>query len=283
MARVASASEVCAAPSGAASPQGTTVFAVANMHCGGCMHKVEAALARVPGVVSARANLTSKRVTAVHHPGAINTADLVDALASAGFVAAELTPDSTAGTQAADLHYLRRIGVAGFAAANIMLLSVSVWSSRGAEMVPSVQSLFHWLSALIALPAIAYAGTPFFRSAARAPAVRSVNMHVPISLGVGLATSMSLYQTIRASEQVYFDAAVTLLLFLLVGRFLDQRMRARASGAAANILGLRGLTACVIAVDGKVVRVTVKSLAAGMRLLLSAGERFPVDGRVIEG
>ena len=66
-------------------------------------------------------------------------------------------------------------------------------------------------------------------------------MDVPISLGVTLATAMSLYQTMRGSEQVYFDAAVTLLFFLLVGRFLDQRMRARAAGAAANLLGLRGI------------------------------------------
>ena len=65
-------------------------------------------------------------------------------------------------------------------------------------------------------------------------------MDVPISLGVTLATAMSLYQTARGSEQVYFDAAVTLLFFLLVGRYLDQRMRARAAGAAANLLGLRG-------------------------------------------
>ena len=67
-------------------------------------------------------------------------------------------------------------------------------------------------------------------------------MDVPISLGVTLATAMSLYQTMRGSEQVYFDAAVTLLFFLLIGRFLDQRMRARAAGAAANLLGLRGTT-----------------------------------------
>ena len=121
-----------------------------------------------------------------------------------------------------------------------MLLSVSVWSALGGDMLPSAQALFHWLSALIALPAVAYAGQPFFRSAAQALGARRLNMDVPISLGVLLATFMSLYQTARGSEQVYFDAAVTLLFFLLVGRFLDQRMRTRAAGAAANLLGLRG-------------------------------------------
>ena len=75
-------------------------------------------------------------------------------------------------------------------------------------------------------------------------------MDVPISLGVMLATAMSLYQTMRGSEQVYFDAAVTLLFFLLVGRFLDQRMRTRAAGAAANLLGLRGSAATVLQPDG---------------------------------
>ena len=136
---------------------------------------------------------------------------------------------------------------------------------------------------MIALPAIAYAGQPFFRSAAQALSARRVNMDVPISLGVTLATLMSLYQTIYGSEHVYFDAAITLLFFLLVGRFLDQRMRVRAAAAAANLLGLRGTSATVIHADGTTSRLTARALAPGMRVLTAAGERFAVDGRVIEG
>ena len=146
-----------------------------------------------------------------------------------------------------------------------------------------MQALFHWLSALIALPAVAYAGQPFFRSAAQALRARRLNMDVPISLGVTLATAMSLYQTARGSEQVYFDAAVTLLFFLLVGRFLDQRMRTRAAGAAANLLGLRGTAATVIQPDGTTARLGARALVPGMRILTAAGERFAVDGRVVRG
>jgi Cu2+-exporting ATPase len=178
---------------------------------------------------------------------------------------------------------LKRVGVAGFAAANIMLLSVSVWSGATGDLPPSAQSLFHWLSALIALPAVAYAGQPFFRSAAQALRSRRLNMDVPISLGVTLATAMSLYETLRGSEQVYFDAAVTLLFFLLVGRTLDQRMRARAAGAAANLLGLRGTAATVVAPDGSTARVSTRQLLPGMRVLTAAGERFAADGRIVEG
>ncbi len=261
----------------------TTTLAVENMHCGGCMRKVEAALAAVPGVTGARANLSARRVTAVHSQAGVNAADLVEALARAGFRAAELVDGTADPAKAADQEFLKRLGVAGFAAANIMLLSVSVWSASSGEMLPSVQALFHWLSALIALPAVAYAGLPFFRSAAQALASGRLNMDVPISLGVTLATAMSLYQTMRGSEQVYFDAAVTLLFFLLIGRYLDQRMRSRAAGAAANLLGLRATTATVICSDGTTERLGARLLEPGMRLLTVAGERFAVDGRLIDG
>jgi Cu2+-exporting ATPase len=87
----------------------------------------------------------------------------------------------------------------------------------------------------------------------------------------------------RGGEQVYFDAAVTLLFFLLVGRTLDQRMRTRAAGAAANLLGLRGTAAAVIQDDGTTLRLPARALIPGMRVLTAAGERFAVDGRVVEG
>jgi Cu2+-exporting ATPase len=261
----------------------TTILAVENMHCGGCMRKVEAALAAVPGVTHARANLSLRRVTASHGVASINVSDLVEALARAGYKAAELAEGRQDPIKAADQDLLKRLGVAGFAAANIMLLSVSVWSGAAGDMTPSVQSLFHWLSALIALPTVAYAGRPFFRSAVLALRSRRLNMDVPIWLGVTLATLMSLYQTARGSEQVYFDAAVTLLFFLLVGRFLDQRMRTRAAGAAANLLGLRGTTATVICSDGTTERLGARLLEPGMRILTVAGERFAVDGRVLDG
>ena len=237
----------------------------------------------LPGVTSARANLSARRVTAVHGAAEVNPTDLVDALARAGYKAAELADDIADPARSSDRDSLKRLGIAGFAAANIMLLSVSVWAASGGDMLPSVQSLFHWLSALIALPAVAYAGQPFFRSAAQALRSRRLNMDVPISLGVTLATLMSLYQTVRGSEQVYFDAAVTLLFFLLVGRFLDQRMRTRAAGAAANLLGLRGTAAVVVQPDGTTVRLSARQLAPGMRIVTVAGERFAVDGRVVEG
>ena len=99
----------------------TSVLAVESMHCGGCMRQVEQALAVLPGVASARVNLSAKRVTAVHSP-VLKTAELVEALARAGFKAAELTEGTDYPVIQADRDLMKRLGVAGFAAANIMLL-----------------------------------------------------------------------------------------------------------------------------------------------------------------
>lgn len=260
-----------------------TTLVVENMHCGGCMRKVEQKLGAVPGVASARVNLSARRVTVTSTKGRFKTDDLVEALAEAGFKAAPLLDQPNVATTAGDRELLRRVGVAGFAAANIMLLSVAVWSGQSGDMDQSVQTLFHWLSALIALPAVVYAGQPFFCSALQAIRAHRLNMDVPISLGVLLATGMSLYQTMRGTHQVYFDAAVALLFFLLIGRFLDQLMRSRAAGAAANLLGLRSSMATVLLPDGRTEQMSSRLLVPGMRILVAAGERIGVDGRITEG
>jgi len=277
------ARELPAAPAPGAGNVGDVTLIVANMRCGGCMAAVEKALLASPGVASARANLAAKRVAVRFDARRTDGETLATALERAGFHAAEATQlgDKDAHAHSADL--LRRLAVAGFAAANIMLLSVSVWAGLASDMDAPVQSLFHWLSALIALPAILYAAQPFFRSARGALAAGRLNMDVPISLGILLATSMSLVQTMAGGEQVYFDAAIMLTFFLLIGRYLDESVRVRAKGAAENLLGFRASTATVIGENGKLSRLRARELVPGMRVLVAAGERIPVDGRVIAG
>jgi len=273
-----------AAPGNDNTPLIETATLVADtMYCGTCMVSIEDKLATLPGVTSARVNLTTKRVLVSHDPARTSVDDMIAALQAIGFPAAELVDGREARDDARDRDFLKRLGVAGFAAANVMLLSVSVWSGAGADMSDSIRTLFHWLSALIALPAIAYAGQPFFRSAMQALGGGRLNMDVPITLGVMLAAGMSVLQTARGSDHVYFDAAITLLFFLLIGRFLDQSMRTRAAGAAANLLGLKASTATLLDPDGSSRRVSTRTLKPGDRVLVAAGERFPADGLVEDG
>jgi P-type Cu2+ transporter len=259
----------------------TITLAVENMSCGGCMRKVETALREVPGVASARANLSARRATVVFDGPQASAAPLVDALGKIGFKAAELAPETIETKPDAGRPLLTRLAVAGFAAANIMLLSVSVWSGSNADQ--TTHDLFHWLSAVMALPTVAYAGQPFFSSAWQALKRLRTNMDVPISLAILLSTTMSLYQTIRGSDQVYFDASVTLLFFLLIGRYLDARVRVRARGAAENLLGLKAQWAHVIAPDGSIERLPSRLVEPGMRIAVAAGERFPADGVIRSG
>ena len=264
----------------ALSPAGTlpeSRFAVPGMRCAGCIAKLETGLPKVPGIAAARVNLTAKRVT-VSHEARLDTPALVAAFAGLGFDA-EPVSDALAVDRKDSNELLRAMAVAGFAAMNIMLLSVSVWS--GAE--GSTRTLFHWLSALIALPAIAYAGRPFFRSAWTALRHGRTNMDVPISIGVTLATALSLFETIVGGPHAYFDSAVMLLFFLLTGRWLDSVMRDRARDGVAALLRHSAPGALVIDAGGGSAWRAAAELAPGMTMLVAAGERLAADGVVTSG
>jgi Cu2+-exporting ATPase len=266
----------------AAAPS-TLVLAVDEMHCGACLRSVERAALRVPGVESARASLAAKRLAVTYDPAQAGEVDVITALDRIGFSAAPIEAVKQDRGDARQKYLLRRVAVAGFAAMNIMLLSISVWSGEGGDMDPALASLFHWLSALIALPTVVYAGQPFFASGFAALKGRRLNMDVPISLAIILATGMSLYQTMLNNQQVYFDAAVTLLFFLLVGRYLDETLRVRARGEAQNLLSLQSGIATVLDKDGSQRKIAAHALRAGDRLLVGTGERVAADGIVREG
>ena len=261
----------------------TLTLAVENMHCGGCLRSVERAALGVAGVASARANLSAKRVSIDYDPARTGEPAVIEALVRAGFRAAPMQSAKPGAEQARQKYLLRRMAVAGFAAMNIMLLSVSVWAGRSEDMDPSQQILFWWISALIALPTVAYAGQPFFASALTALRGRRLNMDVPISLAILLATAMSLYQTIRGNDQVYFDAAVSLIFLLLVGRLLDEALRVRARGQAQNLVSLQSGIATVITADGRTSPVPAHALKPGDRLLVVTGERVTADGFISSG
>jgi len=271
------------APAGGEPSLDEAVLSVSNMHCGGCVRGIERALADTKGIAEARANLTTKRVRVRFDPAAIDIPGVVKALAGAGFEAARFD----GGLAAADdgqKFLLRCLGVAGFAAGNIMMLMVAVWAGLAQDMGETTRSLFHWIAAAIALPTVAYSGRPFFRSAGAALKAWRLNMDVPISLAVLLATGMSLWQTVAGAEEVYFDAAVSLLFFLLIGRFLDARVRGKAREAAGNLLAFAASEATgVDAETGAHRRIAAHQVGVGDRVLVASGEKVPVDGRILDG
>ena len=254
-----------------------TELSVPDVHCGACIRRVEKALGALPGVASARVNLSTRRV-AVEWRGDDAPPALRRTLDRLGYPAnyCDDVPDD----KDPELSKLiRALAVAGFAASNIMLLSVSVWSGAGDE----ARQLFHWLSALIALPTLAYSGRVFFASAWKALRHGHTNMDVPISLGVSLAFALSVFETATEGHHAYFDASVTLLFFLLIGRTLDHMMRERARTAVRGLARLAARGANVLRSDGSRQYVPVGEIRAGDQVVLVAGDRVPVDGIVESG
>lgn len=258
-------------------PLETTVLVVPGMHCAGCMGKVERAFGGLAGVHSARVNLTARQVR-VEHEAQVREPELMAALAEAGFASQPRVEDLST-PQSAVKPLLAPLAVAGFACMNVMLLSVSIWS--GAE--GSTRNLFHWLSALIGVPAIAYAGRPFFTSAWGALKRRSTNMDVPISIGVTLATGLSLYETATGGHEAWFDGTLMLLLFLLAGRVLDAMMRDRARAGVDALLRQAAPGAMVVGKDGSAQWIAARDLVPGMTMRVAAGERLAADGTIATG
>ena len=257
-------------------PLTETVLVVPGMHCAGCMAKVERGLEALPEVAHARVNLSARQVRVIHHPAA-RIPDLIGALDAIGFAsqprAEEIAPPS------AVKPLLGPLAVAGFACMNVMLMSVGIWS--GAE--GTTRDLFHWLSALIGVPAIAYAGRPFFASAWSALRRWRTNMDVPISIGVVLATGLSLYETATRGHSAWFDGTLMLLLFLLAGRALDAAMRDRARAGVDALLRQAPPGATVISSDGAVAWLPARDLVPGLMMRVAVGERLAADGEILSG
>ena len=258
-------------------------LAIDGIACGACIARVEGAVKQVPGVTEARLNFTNRRLHVAWADGAVKPAEILRALEASGYHGHPFMPLRAEQEEALEARRLMRcLAVAGFATMNIMLLSVSVWSGNVTDITPETRDFFHWASALIALPAAAFAGRPFFASAWRALRSRAVNMDVPISLGVILALAMSLVETANHAEHAYFDSALMLLFFLLVGRTLDHAMRRKTRAVAGNLAALKADTAHRF-MGEELVSVPVAVLKAGDRLLVKPGERVPADGTVLRG
>ena len=260
------------------------MLAVEGVACAGCIRKIESGLTKLPGVIDARLNFTQRRLAVDWRDDQIDAARIIELIEDFGYHAHPFAPERVDADDSAEAkRLLRCLAVAGFATMNVMLLSISVWAGNVTDMTQETRDLFHWLSALIALPAAAYAGQPFFQSALRAIRTRDLNMDVPISVGVTLALGLSLFETAMHATHAYFNSAIMLLFFLLCGRYLDLAMRRKTRVLAGNLASFKAEFAHRLEPSGELNQVPVAALLPGERLLVRPGERVPADGTVIGG
>ncbi|SFC89957.1 heavy metal translocating P-type ATPase [Devosia psychrophila] len=254
-----------------------TDLSVPDIHCGGCVQTIEKALGALRNVDSARVNLSTKRV-AIRWLGDGAPPAMVETLLDLGYEPG-LYETHDDGKDNALPALIRALAVAAFASMNIMMLSGSVWSGANGP----TRDILHWICAGLALPAMLYSGRVFYLSAWNAIWHRRTNMDVPITIGIALAFALSLYDTIHSGEQVYFDATVSLIFFLLIGRTLDHVMRERARTAVKSLARLAPRGALVVQNDSHPEYLPLSEITPGMTILLAAGERVPVDAVVLSG
>ncbi len=262
----------------------TLTLMIDGLHCAACVWLIESLMARKAGMVDARVSFATRRLRLRWRGGKQRGEEWLSLLEGLGFHGIPFDPaklDGTSDRVGRDL--LRCLAVAGFASGNVMLLSVSVWAGNGGSMGGATRDMLHWLSAMIALPAVLYAGRPFFRSAWNAIGHGRTNMDVPITIGVTLTCAMSLAETWRHGPHAFFDSSVTLLFFLLIGRLLDHRTRGQTRLAAAQLLSLGITSVTRLDRQGGGSRVALADIAVGDILLVAAGEKIAADGQVIQG
>ncbi|MEP2103359.1 MAG: heavy metal translocating P-type ATPase [Parasphingorhabdus sp.] len=253
-------------------------FAVPAIRCAGCISKIENGLLKEQDIISARVNFSTKQVAVSHLPG-LREDQIKANIEQLGFDVQILADNPLAEEKGGTDKLIRALAVAGFGMMNIMLLSVSVWSGA----VGPTRDLFHWISALIAMPVILYSGRPFFSSAFMALRYGRTNMDVPIAIGIILATGLSLFETMTSGAHAYFESVVMLIFFLLAGRVLDGMMRDRARNGISALLKQTAPGAMVLNDDGSTRWVTVKELRPDMRMVVAAGDNLAADGVIEQG
>ena len=175
------------------------------------------------------------------------------------------------------------LAVAGFGLMNVMLFSISVWAGLATDMGTDTRTLFHWASAAVAVPVVVYSASVFHLPAIAAVRNGRMTMDVPISIAILATFAASIHETLLGADHAYFDAAVSLTFFLLLGRILDQILRRRSGSAADNLRALTEGHAFLVRKDGGTDRIAASALAPGDLVHVPMGARIPADAVLLSG
>ena len=269
---------------------------VLGMTCASCQHHVEEALRATAGVESARVDLMAHRASVDFDPAIATPAQMVDAIRAAGYDAVLPRADGSQEKSPESLNdgAERKAYATLMAGAVAMLLAMPLGENMGA-LDHTLMRLMPWLFALppeplrwflLALTAVlmAWAGRGIYLSALRGLRHGNTNMNTLVSLGTGVAFVYSAYATFwpAPGRQVYFDAVLLIIGFLLLGKALEGRAKRRALAALDALSRLKPATARRIR-DGVQTMVPLDEILVGESVLVLPGERFPVDATILEG
>jgi Cu2+-exporting ATPase len=182
-----------------------------------------------------------------------------------------------------DRALLVKLGVAGAATGNLMLLAIALYAGLFGGMSRADATFFRWASMCVALPALGFAATPFFATAIGALRVRRLHLDLPLSIGIAAGLAWGTANVIRGVGEIYFDSLSMLVFLLLVARWIVLRHQRRASTAAELLLALTPSRARRVADDGAITEVPLEAIVPGDLVSVLVGDKLPVDGVVVAG
>jgi Cu+-exporting ATPase len=255
---------------------------IGGMVCATCVQTIEAALRALPGILSATVNLGTEKAYVIYNPSVSAVPDMKKAIEDAGYqylgIAGEVSEDAEKAAREKDLHDKFLRFTIGFAVSIPLMLAM--WVPLSLPM-----RTLGYAMLVISAPVFFYVAYPIFRAASMALRNRSLNMDVMYAMGTGVAfvsSVMGTFGIILTPEFMFYDTAIMLAAFLMLGRYLEARAKGRTSEAIRKLAGLRAKTAKVIR-DGKEEEIRIEDVVIGDVVIVKPGDRVPVDGEVVAG
>ncbi len=255
-----------------------------DLRCTACVWLVEATPRCVPGVETVRVDFGRSRADVSWDPTVTSLAKLarhLDRIGHAAHPYRGLERDQQRRRE--DRALLVKLGVAGAAVGNVMLLAIALYAGLFASMSAADTAFFRWASMIVAVPALGFAATPIFRTALGALRAKTMHLDLPLSIGIIAGLAWGSANVIRGVGEIYFDSLSMLVFLLLVARWIVLRHQRRASSAAELLLALTPSRARRLGAGGEVVDVAIESITPGDLIEVRAGETIAIDGIVTRG
>ena len=261
-----------------------TTLLVEGISCAACGWLIERHLQLLPGVADARLNLSNHRLHLRWDPGQLPFSQVFAELRGIGYAAHPWQADLASEQLASENRVaLRQLGVAGLLWFQVMMATMATWPEFNLDLSAEMHTILRWVALFLTTPIVFYSCTPFFRGAVRDVRSRHLTMDVSVALAIGLAYVAGIWTAISGQGELYFDAVGMFALFLLTGRYLERRARARTAAATTQLVNLLPASCLRLDTNGQSERILLRELRLQDRVLVQPGAVIPADGRILQG